>query len=117
MHARVEPFGITDRDRALDELGAELAAFHHDALVQLVDDLLAGSVVRGSWSGCVFSYRRGAPGSVRRDRRGRVRNAFTTLWDHGWITDEEVCAAAACELARRSGRQVAGLAAAGRWGG
>ena len=101
MHARVEPYGIADRDQALSELKAELAGFHHDALVQLTEDLNAGIVSRGSWTGCVLSYRCGAPGSARRDRRGRSRNAFTSLWDHGWITDEEVCGAVARELASR----------------
>lgn len=101
MYARVEPFGIAHRVQALTELALELAGFHHDALVQLMEDLASGRVVRGSWAGCVLSYRGGAPGSVRRDRRGRPRNAFTALWDDGWITDEEVRAAAGRELAGR----------------
>jgi hypothetical protein len=58
-------------------------------------------VVRGSWAGCVISYKRGAPGSARRDRLGRARNAFTVLWDNGWLTDEEVTALVDLELARR----------------
>jgi hypothetical protein len=42
----------------------------------------------------VISYKRGAPGSARRDRLGRARNVFTILWDNGWLTDEEVLAIA-----------------------
>ena len=59
------------------------------------------AVVRGSWSGCVISYRNGGAGSCRRDRMGRARNAFTVLWDNGWVTDEEVATAIDRELARR----------------
>ena len=58
--------------------------------------------MRGSWSGCVISYKRGAPGSCRRDRYGRARNAFTVLWDNGWLTDEEVRAMLLAELSRRT---------------
>ncbi|HUG42376.1 MAG TPA: hypothetical protein VMM12_18065 [Longimicrobiales bacterium] len=86
---------------AVSELRSELAEFSHDGLVQLVEDLTDGDVVRGSWGGCVISYKRGAAGSARRDRLGRARNAFTILWDSGWITDEEVRSAAEHELARR----------------
>lgn len=80
----------THRVEALAELRSELAEFSHDGLVQLVEDLKHGAVMRGSWTGCVISYKRGAAGSVRRDRHGRARNAFTILWDAGWLTDEEV---------------------------
>lgn len=90
------------RDEALSELRAELADFSHDGLIQLAEDLTAGSVVRGSWTGCVISYKRGAAGSTRRDRLGRARNAFTILWDNGWVTDEEVLAAARHEIGRRT---------------
>lgn len=89
------------RSDAAAELAAELEGFSFDGLVQLAEDLPAGSVTRGSWAGCVISYRRGAAGSTRRDRRGRARNAFTVLWDNGWITDEEVGEAVSRELARR----------------
>ena len=89
------------RDDAVAELRSELAEFNHDGLVQLMEDLDEGQVVRGSWAGCVISYKRGAAGSARRDRLGRARNAFTVLWDNGWMTDEEVRAAVADELARR----------------
>lgn len=90
------------RDEALSELRAELADFSHDGLIQLTEDLSAGSVVRGSWTGCVISYKRGAAGSTRRDRLGRARNAFTILWDNGWVTDEEVMEAARFEIRRRN---------------
>ncbi len=90
------------RNTAATELGAELAEFSFDGLVQLRDDLANGRVLRGSWTGCVISYKAGAPGSVRRDRLGRARNAFTALWDDGWITDEEVLAAIDHELRGRT---------------
>ncbi|MGH7575936.1 MAG: hypothetical protein ACREM1_12535 [Longimicrobiales bacterium] len=93
------------REQALAELEAELAEFSHDGLVQLREDLRAHRVARGSWSGCVISYRRGAAGSVRRDRLGRARNAFTVLWDNGWLTDEEVTRLAESELQRRVRRR------------
>ena len=86
---------------AMQELRSELEQFSHDGLVQLRDDLHGHAVARGSWSGCVISYRRGAAGSARRDRLGRVRNAFTKLWDHGWITDEDVLGALESEMRRR----------------
>jgi len=89
------------REHALAELRAELREFAHDGLVQLRDDLDEHGVVRGSWTGCVISYRNGAPGSARRDRFGRARNAFTVLWDGGWLTDEEVASMADEELVRR----------------
>lgn len=89
-------------DAALNELRAELELFSHDGLVQLHDDLRRHDVLRGSWSGCVISYRRGGRGSARRDRLGRARNAFTLLWDHGWLTDEDVIGALDAELRRRT---------------
>lgn len=94
------------REEALTELRSELADFNHDGLVQLIEDLSSGAVVRGSWTGCVISYRRGAAGSSRRDRLGRARNAFTILWDNGWLTDEEVADAAHKEFRRRSAESV-----------
>ena len=89
------------RKDAVRELEAELREFSHDGLVELREDLQRGAVVRGSWSGCVISYKRGAPGSARRDRMGRARNAFTVLWDNGWLTDEEVASLVERELERR----------------
>ena len=91
----------THRVEALSELSSELVEFNHDGLVQLVEDLSHGAVARGTWTGCVISYKRGAAGSARRDRMGRARNCFTILWDSGWITDEEVIALAQNELQRR----------------
>jgi hypothetical protein len=89
------------RMEAVAELRAELTDFSHDGLIQLMEDLQRGSVARGSWTGCVISYKRGAAGSARRDRMGRARNSFTILWDNGWITDEEVLALASAELRYR----------------
>lgn len=89
------------RTLALAELSAELTEFAFDGLVQLKEDLQRGSVLRGTWSGCVISYKRGAAGSSRRDRHGRARNPFTVLWDKGWLTDEEVIRLVEAELAQR----------------
>ena len=90
------------RKDAVAELVAELAEFSYDGLVELRQDLERGKVLRGSWAGCVISYKRGAAGSTRRDRAGRARNRFTMLWDNGWMTDEEVSAAVDRELTRRA---------------
>ncbi|MFP4623286.1 MAG: hypothetical protein ACOCVZ_04275 [Gemmatimonadota bacterium] len=90
------------RQEAIRELTEELKGFSAAGLVRLHDDLGAGRVVRGGWSGCVLSYRRGQPGSARHDRAGRSRNTFTALWDSGWLSDEEVRAAVAGELGRRA---------------
>jgi hypothetical protein len=102
MQKRFDRCSEMHREDALSELRAELAEFSHDGLVQLTEDLTSGAVVRGSWTGCVISYKRGAAGSARRDRHGRARNAFTILWDNGWLTDEEVIDAARGELRRRA---------------
>lgn len=83
------------------ELRSELADFSYDGLLQLRDDLSRHCVLRGSWAGCVISYKSGAPGSCRRDRRGRARNAFTVLWDNGWLSDEDVLGAVTDEIALR----------------
>ena len=103
-----------NHDDAVAELRSELAEFSHDGLVQLLEDLDDGGVIRGSWGGCVISYKRGAAGSARRDRLGRARNAFTILWDSGWITDEEVRTAVTEEMGRRV---VPATASAGGVGG
>lgn len=63
------------------ELRAELREFSYDGLVQLAADLERGVVKRGTWDGCVLSYRRGSAGSVDCDRNGRRGNAFTRYWD------------------------------------
>jgi hypothetical protein len=101
MQNSLERYSESHRDEALTELRWELAEFSHDGLVQLAEDLTQSAVVRGSWAGCVISYKRGAPGSARRDRMGRARNAFTILWDNGWLTDEDVLTIAHAELCRR----------------
>jgi hypothetical protein len=101
MHNSIERYSEQHREEALAELRAELSEFSHDGLVQLTEDLQRGGVIRGSWAGCVISYKRGAAGSARRDRMGRARNAFTVLWDNGWLTDEEVSRAVTLELGRR----------------
>ena len=102
MQKRFDRCSEAHRLEAISELRAELADFSHDGLVQLLEDLSAGTVVRGSWTGCVISYKRGGAGSARRDRFGRARNAFTILWDSGWLTDEEVLEGVGAELRRRS---------------
>ncbi len=102
MRDTFQRYSEAHRKDAVRELEAELREFSHDGLVELREDLLRGAVVRGSWSGCVISYKRGAPGSSRRDRMGRARNAFTVLWDNGWLTDEEVASLVELELARRT---------------
>ncbi len=94
-------YSETHRVEAVAELRAELADFNHDGLIQLIEDLERGIVARGTWTGCVISYKRGAAGSARRDRLGRARNTFTILWDNGWLTDEEVLGLAQHEAALR----------------
>jgi hypothetical protein len=101
MHVRMERFSDNQRAEALAELRLELAEFSHDGLIQLSEDLARHAVLRGSWSGCVISYKRGAPGSCRRDRLGRARNTFTVLWDNGWLADDDVARLLREELARR----------------
>ncbi len=101
MSNTVKRYSEGHRNEALVELRMELAEFSHDGLTQLREDLARGAVMRGSWAGCVISYKRGAPGSARRDRLGRARNAFTVLWDNGWLTKAEVCGAAEYEMKSR----------------
>ncbi len=101
MRDTLHRYSEAHRQDALGELEAELREFSHDGLVALHEDLTHGAVARGSWAGCVISYKRGAPGSARRDRLGRARNAFTVLWDNGWLTDEEVASRVEDELSRR----------------
>jgi hypothetical protein len=93
-----------DRASAVAELEAELADFSHDGLTLLLQHLGEGRVLRGSWAGCVISYKRGDAGSARCDRRGRARNAFTAHWDSGWLSEEEVREFVDAELARRRAR-------------
>jgi hypothetical protein len=83
------------------ELRAELREFSHDGLVQLAMDLERGVVKRGTWDGCVLSYRRGGAGSVDCDRKGRRGNAFTRFWDSERIREERVQELVRAELAAR----------------
>jgi len=106
MQNSIERYSEKHRDEALADLGFELTDFSHDGLIQLREDLARNAVIRGSWAGCVISYKRGAPGSARRDRLGRARNAFTVLWDNGWVTDEEVLSMVDLELVRRRAAEV-----------
>lgn len=87
---------------AIRELQEELQTFSYDGLVQLAEDLEKQQVIRGSWAGCVLSYRAGRPGSARRDRLGRARNAFTANWDQGRLSEEAVLQYVREELARRA---------------
>lgn len=90
------------------ELEAELQEFSYDGLVQLELDLERGAVKRGTWDGCVLSYRRGGAGSVDCDRAGRRGNAFTRFWDAERIDATHVLRLADAELQRRrvGGREV-----------
>ena len=63
------------------ELRAELREFAYDGLTQLHADISNNAIKRGTWDGCVLSYRLGGPGSVSCDRKGRRGNAFTRYWD------------------------------------
>jgi hypothetical protein len=77
-------FTLFSAPRSVDaeaELRAELREFAFDGLTQLHDDLSTHAVKRGTWDGCVLSYRLGGPGSVSCDRKGRRGNAFTRYWD------------------------------------
>jgi hypothetical protein len=112
MRDTFQRYSVAHRRDAVGELEAELEEFSHDGLVKLRDDLGRGGVMRGSWSGCVISYKGGAPGSARRDRLGRARNAFTVLWDSGWLTDEEVASRVELELGRRAWARADGSGAA-----
>lgn len=72
------------------ELRAELREFAYDGLVQLGNDLEHQSVKRGTWDGCVLSYRRGYSGSVDCDRKGRRGNVFTRFWDAERVDEDHV---------------------------
>lgn len=91
---------------AENELRAELREFSYDGLIQLQADLERGVVKRGTWDGCVLSYRRGSAGSVDCDRKGRRGNAFTRFWDSERIRTDEVLAIVRDEIeARRVARE------------
>jgi hypothetical protein len=108
------PVSPDHRAEALSELRFELSEFSWDGLLQLRDDLARHAVLRGSWAGCVISYKSGAPGSCRRDRLGRARNAFTIMWDNGWLSDDDVNAAVCDEMTLRDASIAAGRAAVRR---
>lgn len=84
------------------ELRAELKEFAYDGLVQLSLDLEKDAVKRGTWDGCVLSYRRGYAGSVDCDRKGRRGNAFTRCWDAERIRRERVLELVRAELRCRA---------------
>src|SRR5918992_3768081 len=86
---------------AENELRAELREFAYDGLVQLSADLERGVVKRGTWDGCVLSYRRGSAGSVDCDRKGRRGNAFTRFWDAERIDEAHVIRVVQGELEAR----------------
>ena len=90
-----------NREQAFRELRKELREFIPDGLIKLEADLTNGKVRRGSWAGCVLSYRRGGARSVMRDSRGRARNSFTVLWDNSSISNDEVREVVRAELVRR----------------
>ena len=97
-------FSLLSSPRQADaesELRAELLEFSHDGLIQLAADLERGAVKRGTWDGCVLSYRRGGAGSVDCDRKGRRGNAFTRFWDSERIHHDQVLALVRAELASR----------------
>ena len=90
------------------ELRAELREFAYDGLIQLAADLERGVVKRGTWDGCVLSYRRGFAGSEDSDRKGRRGNAFTRFWDAERVDEQHVLRMVREEIeARRSGRRPA----------
>ena len=89
---------VTDAETELRE---ELRQFSYDGLVQLASDLEAHNVKRGTWDGCVLSYRRGFAGSVDCDRNGRRGNAFTRFWDAERIEESRILALVRLELESR----------------
>lgn len=86
---------------AESELRAELREFAHDGLTQLALDLERGAVKRGTWDGCVLSYRKGGPASVDCDRKGRRGNAFTRYWDAEHFAEARVLELLRAELDQR----------------
>lgn len=97
-------FTLFSAPRTVDaeaELQAELREFAYDGLTQLHDDLTTHSVKRGTWDGCVLSYRLGGPGSVSCDRKGRRGNAFTRYWDTERVSTATVLRMIEEEMANR----------------
>lgn len=89
------------------ELQSELRAFAYDGLVQLQSDLQHANVKRGTWDGCVLSYRLGAAGSATCDRKGRRGNAFTRFWDTERVSTATVLRLIAQEMETRRHHLVA----------
>lgn len=87
---------------AENELRTELREFAYDGLVQLSIDLERGVVKRGTWDGCVLSYRRGSAGSVDCDRKGRRGNAFTRFWDAERLDEGQVLRFVRAEIEART---------------
>jgi hypothetical protein len=87
---------------AENELRTELREFAYDGLVQLSIDLERGVVKRGTWDGCVLSYRRGSAGSVDCDRKGRRGNAFTRFWDAERLDEGQVLKFVRAEIEART---------------
>ncbi|HEX6939312.1 MAG TPA: hypothetical protein VF158_07860 [Longimicrobiales bacterium] len=103
-------FSFLSSPRSADadtELRAELREFAYDGLVQLALDLERNVVKRGTWDGCVLSYRRGYAGSVDCDRKGRRGNAFTRYWDAERIERARVLEMVREEIRARQARSVA----------
>jgi len=102
-------FTLFSAPRTVDaeaELKAELREFAFDGLTQLHDDLSTHSVKRGTWDGCVLSYRLGGPGSVSCDRKGRRGNAFTRYWDTERVSAETVMRMIEAEIETRRHQEV-----------
>lgn len=95
------PISAEQHAAAIKSLRKNLEAFAFDALIQLEEDLREGLVTRGTWDGCVLSYRSGDAGSVSRDVDGQARNAFTILWDRRWMSMPEVLRYVNVEIVRR----------------
>jgi hypothetical protein len=87
------------------ELRSELREFAYDGLVQLSNDLEQQAVKRGTWDGCVLSYRRGYAGSVDCDRKGRRGNVFTRFWDAERVDEMHVLKLVRDELEARRQKQ------------
>ncbi len=101
-------FSLLSSPRLADaesELRAELREFAHDGLTQLALDLEHGVVKRGTWDGCVLSYRKGSPASVDCDRKGRRGNAFTRYWDAEHFAEARVLDLIRAELEQRGTSQ------------
>lgn len=90
--------------KAIHKLQNELSSFSHDGLIQLKEDLLENKVEKGSWGGCVLSYKRGYAGSVNTDNNEKARNLFTIEWDGNRLSNEEVVSSIDYELDLRENK-------------